>query len=60
MQRMHLLNARQLCSAKDELLQTGQKYVSDFGSKLTPGVIQLNKRHKTTQILKIVQLKLRA
>ena len=37
-----------------------QKYVIDFISKLTPNVIQMKKCHETTQILKMVQLKLRA
>ena len=46
---MHLLNARQLCSAEDELLWTVQKHVSDFRSKLIPGIIQMKKRRKTTR-----------
>ena len=39
---MHLLNAignYSKYSAEDELLWTAQKYVSDFKSKLIPGVI---------------------
>ena len=50
---MHLLNARQLAyskySAEDDLLWIVQKYSRDFMSKLTPGVIQMKQRHKTTR-----------
>ena len=45
-------------SSVDELLSTVQKYVSNFRSKLTTGVIQVNKLHKTAQIVKMVQPKL--
>ena len=35
--------------AEDEILWAVQKYVSDFRWKLTPGVIQMKKRHNTTR-----------
>ena len=46
-------------SAEDDLLWTVQKYANDFRSKLTLGVIPVQKRHKTTKILRMVQLKSR-
>ena len=44
---MHLLIRYAFTVRKDELLSAAQKYVSEFRSKFTPGVIQMKKRHKT-------------
>ena len=61
--------ARVRCEINKRLKQLEKAYLLciilswfgwSFRSKLTAGVFQMKKRHKTTQILKMVQLKLRA